>query len=119
MLIGRDEECARIERLLEDARGGRSRTLVIRGEAGIGKSALLEHAGRQAAGMRILRAHGVESETELAFSGLLELCRPVLDRLDALPPRQAAALRTALALTSGEAGDRFTISAGTLSAPGR
>jgi len=115
VLIGRDEECARIERLLEDARGGRSRTLVIRGEAGIGKSALLEHAGRQAAGMRILRAHGVESETELAFSGLLELCRPVLDRLDALPPRQAAALRTALALTSGEAGDRFTISAGTLS----
>jgi DNA-binding CsgD family transcriptional regulator len=114
VLLGRDEECARIERLLEDARGGRSRTLVIRGEAGIGKSALLEYAVEHAPEMLVLRTCGVESESELAFSGLLELCRPLLDRLDDLPERQAAALGGALALGPAEAVDRFTVGAATL-----
>ena len=73
MLLGREHERAAIERLLEDARSGRSRTLVIRGEAGIGKSVLLEYAIERAEEMRVLRARGIESEAELAFSGLLEL----------------------------------------------
>jgi DNA-binding CsgD family transcriptional regulator len=115
VLLGREQECARIERLLEDARSGRSRTLVIRGEAGIGKTALLSHAVGRAGGMLVLRSRGVESEAELAFSGLLELSRPVLDRLDQLPDRQADALRTAFALTPARAVDRFTISAATMS----
>jgi DNA-binding CsgD family transcriptional regulator len=114
VLLGREEECARIERLLEDARGGRSRTLVIRGEAGIGKSALLEYAVEHADEMLVLRACGVESESELAFSGLLELCRPLVDRVDDLPERQTAALNGALALAPAEALDRFTIGAATL-----
>ncbi len=115
MLLGREHESAAIERLLEDARSGRSRTLVIRGEAGIGKSVLLEYAIERAEEMRVLRARGIESEAELAFSGLLELSRPILDRLEELPVRQALALRTAFALEPAKAVDRFAISAATLS----
>ncbi len=115
MLLGREYEGAAIERLLEDARSGRSRTLVIRGEAGIGKSALLGYAIERAEEMRVLRARGIESEAELAFSGLLELSRPILDRLEELPVRQALALRTAFALEPAKAVERFAISAATLS----
>lgn len=115
MLLGREHERAAIEALVEDARNGRSRTLVIRGEAGIGKSALLGHAVECADELRVLHARGIESEAELAFSGLLELSRPVLDRLGDLPARQALALRTAFALESAKAADRFAISAATLS----
>jgi len=114
VLLGREPECAAIERLLEDARSGRSRTLVIRGEAGIGKSALLGYAFECVEEMRVLHARGIESEAELAFSGLLELSRPILDRLDELPTRQALALRTAFALEAATAVDRFAISAATL-----
>ena len=95
VLLGREQERAAIEGLLEDARNGRSRALVIRGEAGIGKSALLGYAFERGKDMHILHARGIESEAELAFSGLLELSRPILDRLEELPPRQALALRTA------------------------
>jgi DNA-binding CsgD family transcriptional regulator len=88
---------------------------VLRGEAGIGKSTLLAYAEERAAGMTILHARGIESEAELAFSGLLEIARPILNVLPAIPKPQAAALCGALALTPAAPGDRFTIGAATLS----
>jgi DNA-binding CsgD family transcriptional regulator len=115
MLLGRGGECGRIHGLLDDARRGRSGALVIRGDPGIGKSALLRYAVEHADGLRVLTAQGVESESELPFSGLSELLRPVLACLDEIPPPQAAALRGALALGPPAAGDRFTIYAATLS----
>jgi DNA-binding CsgD family transcriptional regulator len=99
MLLGRDAERARVGELLDRARAGTSGVVVIRGEAGIGKSALLEHAAAQAGDALVLRARGVESEVELAFAGLHELLRPVLGELDRLPAPQAAALRGALGLS--------------------
>ena len=98
MLLGRELECAAIGRLLEDARTGASGGLLLRGEAGIGKTALVEYAVVQAAGMLVVRAQGVQSEAEVAFGGLLEVARPLLARIDELPKRQAGALRAALAL---------------------
>ena len=88
---------------------------MLRGEAGIGKSALLAHARECAGDMRVLHARGIEAEAELAFSGLFELSRPVIDRLDELPPRQALAVRVAFALEPAETVDRFAISAAALS----
>jgi ATP/maltotriose-dependent transcriptional regulator MalT len=114
MLVGRKSERDRIAQLLDAARLGRTRTLVIRGEAGIGKSALLAWADEQAWDMRVLRAHGAERDAELPFAGLLELCTPILGYLDAIPERQAAALRSALALGPAVSGDRFTVSAATM-----
>jgi DNA-binding CsgD family transcriptional regulator len=114
MLVGRTEECARIDGLLDAARAGRSGTLVLRGEPGIGKSALLDYASERADGMRILRALSLESESELPFSALDELTRPVLDRLDRLPDVQAEALRAALALGPAAEVDRFATYAATL-----
>src|SRR5690242_9755996 len=98
MLLGRAAECGRIERLLADARAGTSGVLVIGGDPGVGKTALLEHAAARATGMIVLCARGVESEAEVPFSGLLGLLRPVLDRLGSIPAPQAGALRGALAL---------------------
>lgn len=115
MLLGRGGECGRIDALLDDARRGRSGALIMRGEPGIGKSALLRYASERADGMTVLTARGVESESELPFSGLAELLRPVLASLDEIPPPQAAALRGALALGPPAGGDRFTIYAATLS----
>jgi len=115
MLIGRAHQRARIERLLAGARLGSSEVLVICGEPGIGKTALLQHAVERAGGMAVLRAHGVEPEAEVPFAGLLALLRPALGRLDDIPGPQAAALRTALALEPGEERDRFAIGAATLS----
>ena len=114
MVIGRGAELARIDRLLASARLGTSEALVITGEAGIGKTALLEYAVAQASGMTVLRAAGVESESEIPFAGLLTLLRPVLGRIDELPPPQADALRAALGLAAGAGGDRFLIGAATL-----
>jgi DNA-binding CsgD family transcriptional regulator len=114
VLIGREEETARIDRVLADAREGRSSALVIVGDAGIGKTSLLEYAVAQASDLRVLRALGVESEAELEFSGLLELCRPLLGLVQELPPRHAEALQAALGLTTAEGGDRFAIGAATL-----
>ena len=108
MLVGRNTELAQIERLLADAREGRGGALVVRGEAGMGKTALLEHAVEAATGFRELHALGVESEAELPFAGLHELVRPVLNRLDELPPPQANAIKAALALEKIENPDRFS-----------
>ncbi|NUW32466.1 AAA family ATPase [Nonomuraea sp. SMC257] len=137
-MYGRNREREAIGRLLADAREGRSGVLVLRGEAGIGKSALLRHAAATAtspataatptsaatpatatrlataaapAPMRVLACAGVESEVEHAFSGLLGLLRPVLDRLDALPGVQAEALRGALGLTRSPASDHLVAAA--------
>jgi DNA-binding CsgD family transcriptional regulator len=115
MLLDRDEECSRIDRLIDDARAGTSGALLLRGEPGIGKSELLRYAVARAAGMKILRTTGFESESELPFSALSELLGPVLSYLSRIPDRQAAALSGALALAPDASGDRFAVSAGTLS----
>jgi DNA-binding CsgD family transcriptional regulator len=114
MLLGRESERAAIERLLADARVGTSGVLIVSGEAGIGKSALLAHAASAAHGMRVLSARGIEREASIPFAGLLELLRPVLDHMEHLPPPQAAALRAALALGPGVGGERLVIGAATL-----
>lgn len=115
-LVGREDQQAAVDRLLDEARGGRSGALVVRGDAGIGKSALLDHAVRAAGatGMRVVRGVGIESEAELPFGALHLLLHPFLDRLDRLPDPQAAALRTAFGLDDGPAPSRFLVGAGTL-----
>jgi DNA-binding CsgD family transcriptional regulator len=114
VLVGRQAECARIEALVARARAGQGGALIVRGEPGIGKTALLGYAAERAEGMRVLHARGVEAEAELPFSGLHELARPLLDWLGGLPEQQAAALRDALAL--GPPVDaRLQLAAGTLS----
>jgi DNA-binding CsgD family transcriptional regulator len=105
--LGRAGERAVLDRLLEAARGGHSAVLVIRGEAGIGKTALVRYAARQAAGFRVAQIAGVEAEMELPFAGLHRLCAPMLARLDTLPDPQQNALRVAFGLSSGDAPDRF------------
>jgi DNA-binding CsgD family transcriptional regulator/tetratricopeptide (TPR) repeat protein len=115
MLFGRERETAQINEVLDDARGKRGGALVIRGEAGIGKSALLSAAIEHAGGMRIFRARGVESEVDIAFSGLHELLLPALSSVDTLPHPQAAALRAALALGPGVVAERLAVFGGALS----
>jgi DNA-binding CsgD family transcriptional regulator len=106
VLVGRTAELARIDALLEDARAGRGAVLVLTGEPGVGKSALLRAAAERASGLRVLRATGIEYEAELPFSGLHELLHPVLPLVEDLPGPQSAALRGALAM-SDEPVDRF------------
>jgi predicted ATPase len=115
VLVGREPDCARIDELLDRARRGRSGTLLLRGEAGMGKTALLEYAIERAEGMTVVHAIGVQYEAELQFSGLLELMRPLLDHLPEIPPQQAEALKSALGLGESKPYDRFTICAATLS----
>src|SRR5579875_425408 len=115
MLVGRDRERNAIERTLDRARAGESATLALLGEPGIGKTALLHHAAQHAAGMRLLRARGVESEAEIPFASLLEVVRPALGGVERIPAPQAAALQSALALRPGAAQDRFAVGAATLS----
>src|SRR5438094_4070694 len=114
MLVGRDNEAATIDRMLDDARGGQSGVLVLRGDAGIGKSALLQHAQERAHDFTVLRALGIESESELAYAALHQVLRPVLAEIERLPEPQAAALRGAFALSSETVDDRFRVSLGTL-----
>jgi DNA-binding CsgD family transcriptional regulator len=110
---GRFSEREALDRLLDDARSGRSGVLVLRGEAGIGKTRLLQYAAREASGtFRVARISGVESEREFAFAGLHQLLKP--ERFDALPAPQANALRVALGLCAGAAPDRFLIGLATL-----
>ena len=114
-LLGRERECAVIDRVLENATSGIGSALAVRGEAGIGKSALLEYAIQQAApGMEVLRDNGVEDESDLAFAGLHELLRPVLAHLGELPETQSRALAGALGLAPSSHPDRLLISAAVL-----
>ena len=115
-LVGRERECGELERLLADARRGVSRALVLRGEAGVGKTSLLEHAVAAAGadGVLVLRATGVEAESDLAFAGLYGLLRPVVDKLDQLYEPQAAALAGALGIAPSKDPDRFLVSAAAL-----
>ena len=115
MLIGRESECLRLDELLDRARAGRSGAVAVRGDAGIGKTALLDYAIDRSAGMTVVRALGVESEAELEFSALLEVCWPLRHHLDEIPEHQAHGLRTALGLGPGDAQDRFAVGAATLS----
>jgi predicted ATPase len=114
-LAGRRAECDALERLAKVAAAGESRVLVVHGEAGVGKTALLDHLAGHAPGCRVTRASGVESEMELAFAGLHQLCTPVLDCLDTLPAPQRGALRTAFGVSAGPAPDRFLIGLAVLS----
>jgi DNA-binding CsgD family transcriptional regulator len=113
-LRGRSSERALLDRLLADVRGGQSGVLVVRGEAGVGKTALLRYATEQASGFRIAHIAGVESEMELAFAGLHQLCAPMLGQLDVLPEPQQVALSVALGLASGDPPDRFLVALGAL-----
>src|SRR4051812_9599509 len=115
VLLGRAGERQQLDRLLDNVRAGQSAVLVIRGEPGVGKTALLHYCARQAAGFRVARVAGVESEMELPFAGLHQLCAPMLGRLDALPEPQQAALCVALGLASGAAPDRFLVALAALS----
>src|SRR4051794_37359168 len=115
VLLGRAGERQQLDWLLDNVRTGQSAVLVIRGDPGVGKTALLHYCARQAAGFRVARVAGVESEMELPFAGLHQLCAPMLSRLDALPEPQRAALCVALGLASGAAPDRFLVALAALS----
>ncbi len=108
-LTGRRGECGVLDRLIGAVRAGESRALLVHGEPGVGKTALLEYLAVQALGCRVVRAAGVESEIELAFAGLHQLCAPHLDRLQHLPVPQRDALRTAFGMSTGPAPDRFLV----------
>ena len=112
---GRASERQLLDRLLENVRAGHSAVLVVRGEAGVGKTALLRYVARQASGFRVARIAGVESEMELPYAVLHQLCAPMLARLDGLPEPQQGALRVAFGLSSGPAPDRFLVALATLS----
>ena len=106
-LFGRDRECTALLRTLDEARARRSGVLVLRGEAGCGKTALLRYARDQAADLRVARVAGVQSEMELPYAGLHQLCAPLLDRLERLPSPQRNALEVAFGLREAAAPDRF------------
>src|SRR6266852_9898442 len=114
-LYGRRLECAVLDELLEQVRRGRSTVLVMRGEAGVGKTALLEYVAGRARGCRLARVAGVQSEMELAFAGLHQLCAPMLNRAQCLPVPQREALRTAFGLADGPPPDRFLVGLAVLS----
>ena len=109
MLRGRRAECDAIDRLLDDARAGQSGVLVVSGDAGVGKTALLEYAIGSAPDLNLLRAAGVQSEIELAFAALHQFCLPLLGSLDRLPGPQSDALRTTFGLDPGVVPDRFFV----------
>ena len=109
VLRGRRGECGALDRLVEAVRAGASRVLVVRGEPGVGKTALLDYLAGRAPGCRVVRAAGVETEMEFAFAGLHQLCAPMLDHLDRLPVPQREALRTAFGISAGPAPSRFFI----------
>ena len=116
-LIGREDECARLDQLVAEVQSGQSQALVVNGEAGVGKTALLEYlAGRGTdATCRVLTAAGVQSEMELAFAGLHQLCWPLRDRMDFLPGPQRDALSTTFGLGEGAVPDRFLVGLAVLS----
>jgi hypothetical protein len=113
-LVGRRAECGMLDRLVDAVGAGQSRALVLCGEPGVGKTALLQHLVRRAASRRVVQIAGVQSEMELAFAGLHQLCAPLLDGLDYLPEGQGDALRIALGMSAGPAPDRFLVGLATL-----
>jgi DNA-binding CsgD family transcriptional regulator len=115
VLRGRRNERAALDGQLQRIRMGQSSVLVLRGEAGVGKTALLEYVAERASGCRIARAAGVQSEMELAFAGVHQLCAPMLDVLDRLPSPQRDALRVAFGLQNGDAPNHFLVALGVLS----
>ena len=114
-LRGRRGECDLLYRLIEAVRGGESRVLVVRGEAGVGKTALLEYVVEHASGCRVARAMGVQSDMQIAFAGLHQLLAPMLDRLEGLPAPQRRALRIVFGISPGPAPDRFLVALAVLS----
>jgi DNA-binding CsgD family transcriptional regulator len=114
-LKGRARECALLDGLVGAIRQGESRSLALRGEAGIGKTALLEYLIESASDLTVVQAVGVESEMELAYASLHQLCAPLLDRLERLPAPQRQAVEIVFGLSSGTAPDRFLVGLGVLS----
>jgi DNA-binding CsgD family transcriptional regulator/tetratricopeptide (TPR) repeat protein len=112
--LGRTRERERLDAMLAHARDGQSAVLVVHGEAGIGKTALLRYAARQASGLRTAEIEGVQAEMELPFAGIHRLCAPLLDRLEVLAEPQQDALRVALGVSSGDAPDRFLLAVAVL-----
>jgi DNA-binding CsgD family transcriptional regulator len=108
-LTDRLRECAVLDRFVDDVRAGEGRALVVRGEPGVGKTVLLEYLTGRTAGCRLARAAGIQSEMELAFAGLHQLCTPMLDHARSLPPPQRTALHTAFGLADGPPPDRFLV----------
>jgi len=113
-LVDRQAERDTLDGLVQAVRAGESQALVLSGEPGVGKSALLQYLIRQAAKCRVVQTAGVESEMELAFAGLHQLCAPLLGGLEDLPEGQGAALRIVLGISSGPAPDRFLVGLATL-----
>jgi AAA ATPase domain len=114
VLYGREAECALIDSLIARAADARSGALVLRGEPGIGKSALLDYAAENRASCHLLRGEGVESEVQLPYAALHQLLYPVLDRVDSLPALQSVALRSAFGLAPVQAPDRFLVAVAAL-----
>jgi DNA-binding CsgD family transcriptional regulator/Spy/CpxP family protein refolding chaperone len=114
-LTGRRSECGVLDRLVDAVRAGESRALVVAGEPGVGKTALLDYVAGRAVGCRVGRATGVQSEMELAFAGLQQLCAPMLEGLERLPAPQRDALRSAFGLSAGPPPDRFLVGLAVLS----
>lgn len=109
MLRGRHNECGALDRLLKNVRAGQSQVLVVRGEPGVGKSALLEYVAKSASGCRVAQAAGIEYEMELAYAGLHQLCAPILHLRERLPAPQRDALETAFGLNAKAPPDRFVV----------
>jgi hypothetical protein len=114
-LLGRRDECAILDHLLSEAAAGRSGSLVLRGEPGVGKTALLGHLAGNVDGWFVARAAGVESEMQLDYGGLHQLCAPMLENLSRLPGPQCEALATVFGLSRGPAPDRFLVGLASLS----
>ena len=114
-LTDRRSERGTLDRLVEAAQAGQGRALVLRGDPGVGKTVLLDYLAGQARGCRVARAVGVQSEMELAFAGLHQLCAPMLGRAERLPGPQRDAMRTAFGLAEGPPPDRFFVGLAVLS----
>src|ERR1700752_2690963 len=114
-LVGRHRERAALDRLIESVRAGESRALVVSGEAGVGKTALLDYLAGQASECRVERGVGVQSEMEPPFAALHQFCAPMLEKLQGLPAPQRDALEIAFGMSSGSAPDRFLVGLAVLS----